>query len=57
MNAEEIKRLINQSANEDWSFAELASAISHSPECAKSLTLDHFCGMPLKCKCGKEIPS
>jgi hypothetical protein len=50
---EEIRALVSRAANEDWSFAELASVIEHSEGCAKKMTLASFCGQPLTCECSK----
>lgn len=49
----EVKDLVNRAANEDWSFAELASLIEHSEDCARIMTLATFAGRPLECKCSK----
>lgn len=49
----EVRQVIEDAANQDGSFAQLANEIGHSENCTRILTLAHFAGQPLKCECAK----
>ena len=53
MTPQEIKDICERAAREDWSFEQLATAIGHGVNCARTLALMTFAGGPMGCECPK----